>query len=191
MRKSHLIMQYTAFLLFSFLLLPMGRRDDVHSSENNSTAKVPNEQTNLSQKMVFVLPLSEGKVTARFGPMKHPFTKKIVHHRGIDIATKKGTDVYAAADGSVLSVISEYEINKGSGKKIVLQHSDVYQTQYTHLDTIYVKEGQQVKAGERIAGVGSTGLSTGPHLHFEIWENGEAQDPEKYLDFKALKRASK
>ena len=186
MRTYHFILGYAALIILGFILLPMGG-SDAQSPKKERNTQVQTVPPNQQKSIEFVLPLQVGRVTARFGPMKNPFTAKVVHHRGIDIAAETGTEVYAAAGGMVLSAISDDKNNKGPGKKIVLQHTDVYQTQYTHLDTIYVEKGQQVEAGDLIAGVGTTGLSTGPHLHFEIRVNGEAQDPEKYIDFKKLK----
>ncbi|MBN1350961.1 peptidoglycan DD-metalloendopeptidase family protein [candidate division KSB1 bacterium] len=138
-----------------------------------------------------VLPLHHGVVTAKFGSMKHPFTGKIVSHTGIDIAAPKDTDVFAAEKGIVKLADSNYTPNQGPGKQIIVQHSDAIQTRYTHLDTIYVKQDQAVEAGQLIGAVGSTGLSTGPHLHFEVRINNEAQNPQKYLDFKGLKKVKR
>jgi len=74
---------------------------------------------------------------------------------------------------------------------ISLQHDEALQTRYTHLDTIYVQPGESVKSGQRIAGVGTTGLSTGPHLHFEVRVTDIPQDPKKYVDFSGLKALAK
>lgn len=126
-----------------------------------------------------------------FENMKNPFTKKIVHHNGIDIAAPNGTEVYAAAKGKVKSAVVDYEKNKGPGKHIVIQHTARFETFYSHLDDVLVKEGQEIKAGEIIGKVGTTGMSTGNHLHFEIRQNGEVQDPKNYIDFKELVRVNK
>jgi murein DD-endopeptidase MepM/ murein hydrolase activator NlpD len=77
--------------------------------------------------------------------------------------------------------VSEYTINKGAGRYVTLQHENGYASRYTHLHSIAVKQGDIVKAGEVIAKVGTTGLSTGPHLHFEWWQNGKPIDPAPYL----------
>jgi murein DD-endopeptidase MepM/ murein hydrolase activator NlpD len=131
----------------------------------------------------FALPLKTGKISARFGNMKDPYNKKIVHHNGIDIAAPIGAEIFAAADGIVEIAAEE----AGPGKHILLQHEDDYQTFYSHCDSILVQKGQHVKSGEIIAHVGTTGRSTGPHLHFEIRKNSEPKNPQEYLDFNLLK----
>lgn len=143
------------------------------------------------KNLSFVLPLKYGRVTAGFGNMKNPFTKKIVHHNGIDIGAYKGTEVYTAADGKVVAAVADAEKKKGPGKHILIQHTEGCETFYSHLDEVLVKEGQEVKAGEVIGKVGKTGMSTGTHLHFEIRYDGEAQDPKNYLDFGILKKINK
>ena len=130
------------------------------------------------------MPLKKGRVSARYGNMKNPYTQKIMHHNGIDIAAPKGTEIYAAADGKV-EIASD---KKGPGKHILLQHDNGYQTFYSHCDSLLVQQGQQVKSGEVIAYVGETGKATGPHLHFEIRKDEKPQNPEEYLDFKNLKK---
>ena len=134
----------------------------------------------------FVLPIKYGRVTSGFGNMKNPFTKKIVHHNGIDIAAPKGTEVSAAADGKVVATVKDAEKKKGPGKHILIQHAEGCETFYSHLDEVLVKEGQDVKTGDVIGKVGETGMSTGTHLHFEIRHKGEAQDSKNYIDFKKL-----
>jgi beta-lactamase regulating signal transducer with metallopeptidase domain len=131
----------------------------------------------------FILPLKTGKISARFGDMKDPYNKKIVHHNGIDIAAPIGTEIVAAADG----IVEIAAVEKGTGKHILLQHENGYQTFYSHCDSLLVQKGQQVKSGEVIAHVGTTGRSTGPHLHFEIRKDGEPKNPQDYLDFNMLK----
>jgi murein DD-endopeptidase MepM/ murein hydrolase activator NlpD/beta-lactamase regulating signal transducer with metallopeptidase domain len=138
------------------------------------------------KNLSFVLPIKFGRVTSGFGNMKHPFTKKIVHHNGIDIAAYKGTEIYAAADGKIAVAVTDEEKKKGPGKHILVQHAEDCETFYSHLDEVLVKEGQDIKAGEVIGKVGETGMSTGTHLHFEIRYKNEAQDPKNYLDFKKL-----
>ncbi len=148
-------------------------------------------KTIVFKNLSFVLPIKYGRVTASFGKMKNPFTKKIVHHNGIDIAAPKGTEIYAAADGKIIAAVKDEEKKKGPGKHILIQHAEGCETFYSHLDEVLVKEGQDVKVGEVIGKVGKTGMSTGTHLHFEIRYNSEAQDPKNYLDFGKLKKINK
>jgi murein DD-endopeptidase MepM/ murein hydrolase activator NlpD/beta-lactamase regulating signal transducer with metallopeptidase domain len=135
----------------------------------------------------FVAPLYEGYISAPFGPMIHPYTKKEIQHEGIDIAVKIGTEVYAVADGIVLSIP---EGDAGYGKNLIIQHADGYTSRYCKLNEILVQEGQRVKAGEKIALSGNTGVSTGPHLHFELQHYDSHQNPEDLIDFSFLPRAN-
>lgn len=106
----------------------------------------------------------------------NPITKKKVVHSGVDLAAKKGTDVVATADGTI-----SFAAEKGNhGNLIILNHGD-YESFYSHLNDFNVSEGDVVKKGQVIAHVGSTGMSTGPHLHYEVRYKGERVDPEKYF----------
>jgi murein DD-endopeptidase MepM/ murein hydrolase activator NlpD len=138
----------------------------------------------IGDEVVFQKPLKEGFVTSSYGMRIHPINKKKVLHRGIDIAAPKGTEVYAASPG----IVSWTKNSKKAGKNILIQHADEYHTFYSQLDKILVEKGQIVNTGDVIGLVGSSGLSTAPHLHFEIRENGEAKDPGKFIDFSDFKR---
>ena len=117
-------------------------------------------------------------ISTGFGWRMHPIFHIMLMHEGIDINTKRGTDVFASADGIVVKVeYSKYNY----GNHIVIQHSFGYKTLYAHLNTIAkLKEGDVVKRGQLIGTVGSTGLSTGPHLHFEVSHNNIKQNPLNY-----------
>ncbi|MEM8901579.1 MAG: M23 family metallopeptidase, partial [Bacteroidota bacterium] len=92
----------------------------------------------------------------------------------------KGTDVRDTADGVVIEVSYKKE-GEGYGRKIIIQHNDTYSTLYSQLSGFNVKEGNTVKQGEVIGYVGSSGKSTGPHLHYEVWKEGEKVNPEDYF----------
>ena len=118
-----------------------------------------------------------GKITSGFGWRIHPIYKVRHFHNGIDIDIPEGTIVHAAAPGKVYFVGTE----EGYGNVVILQHSDGYYTLYGHLSKPLVYTGQFVEAGQAIAESGNTGVSSGPHLHFEI-RNGEFPvDPARYL----------
>lgn len=114
----------------------------------------------------------KGRITSSFGWRKSPFSMKRQFHQGIDIGAKAGTTVVAAADG----VVREARYRAGWGNRIVIDHGE-YMTCYAHLRKMHVKAGATVKKGERIGEVGSTGYSTGPHLHFEIHKSGNPVNP--------------
>ena len=100
------------------------------------------------------------------------------YHFGIDVANRTGAPIYAADDGYVALAGQD---TWGYGLQVILDHGNGYKTRYAHLSKILVTGGQIVKRGEKIALMGSTGRSTGPHLHFEIIKNGVRVDPTLYL----------
>jgi murein DD-endopeptidase MepM/ murein hydrolase activator NlpD len=111
--------------------------------------------------------LTEITGDSAFGARIHPITKTMLIHEGIDISQPMGTPIYAAADGKVI-VSKMQNDKKGYGNYIVIRHNDEFDTLYAHLSTRTVKAGDLVKAGALIGYVGSTGDSTGPHLHFGV-----------------------
>ena len=124
----------------------------------------------------FTLPV-KGTVTSRYGTREETEVVS-ANHAGIDIGANTGTAIYAAMDGTVTVASSEGEY----GKHIDIEDGDVL-TRYAHCSKLLVKEGEKVKQGDKIAEVGSTGNSTGPHLHFEIRRENRTINPEKILKF--------
>ncbi len=123
------------------------------------------------------VPKSAFKITSPFGNRPDPYdNSKTEFHQGLDIGAPLGTQVFAVDDGTVLS--SGY--NDGFGLEIVIDHGS-YKSQYAHLDRSFVKRGDKVEAGNVIGAVGSSGRSTGAHLHFGVNVNGTWSDPEPYL----------
>lgn len=120
---------------------------------------------------------SSGEVVSGFGPRLHPIFGVWRNHNGIDLDGDTGDPVRAALVGEV--IIAGWR--NGFGNTVVLNHFDGYTTLYAHLSKISVSVGEEVDHGERIGSVGSTGWSTGPHLHFEIRVNGKAVDPMPYM----------
>ena len=125
----------------------------------------------------FIFPVaSYTYISSRFGERIHPITGELKNHNGMDIASNMGTTVYAADGGKV--VLAEWY--GGYGNCIMIDHGNGYKTLYGHLSVIGVKSGQSVSQGAVIGQVGSTGNSTGPHLHFEVYLNGNRIDPEQF-----------
>lgn len=122
-----------------------------------------------------------GRVTAYFGPAINPFTKKWYLHKGIDLAWSRGTPLVSTASGKIVE--KSYEPN-GYGNVLLIRHKYGFFTKYAHMDKIYVKEGETVTQGQVIGTVGNTGLSTGPHLHYEVRIGSQVVDPERYLNIK-------
>ncbi|HRO73166.1 MAG TPA: M23 family metallopeptidase, partial [Saprospiraceae bacterium] len=119
----------------------------------------------------------EVKFLSGFGMRMHPIHKLRRFHKGIDFTAPKGTDIQATGNGKIV------EVNKagsGYGKNVLIDHGYGYKTLYAHMSSISVKEGQVVKKGQKIGLVGSTGASTGSHLHYEVWYNGNPINPIDY-----------
>ncbi|MBN2050950.1 MAG: peptidoglycan DD-metalloendopeptidase family protein [Spirochaetales bacterium] len=120
----------------------------------------------------------DGRITQYFGPADHPFTHNWYLHMGMDIAYGYGKPILAAANGKVIE--RKYD-SLGFGNYIVIRHKYGFQTKYGHLQDVYVYEGDEVTQGQKIGTMGSTGLSTGPHLHFEVRIGSQVVDPERFL----------
>ena len=130
----------------------------------------------IKENYSFILPVT-GTVTSRYGAREETEVVS-ANHGGIDIGANTGTPIYAAMDGTVTVSSEEGEY----GKHIDIENGEVL-TRYAHCSKLLVKEGQKVKQGDKIAEVGSTGNSTGPHLHFEIRRENRTVNPEKIIEF--------
>ncbi|HHW60902.1 MAG TPA: peptidoglycan DD-metalloendopeptidase family protein [Syntrophomonadaceae bacterium] len=120
---------------------------------------------------------AEGDISSDYGLRKSPFSSGTSFHDGIDIANNAGTEVLAAADG----IVTFAGYMPVYGRTIIIDHGYGLQTKYGHNSNLLVAVGDKVKKGEQIAEMGNTGRSTGPHLHFSIYKNGQHQDPKLYL----------
>jgi len=120
---------------------------------------------------------SSSRITSYFGDREQPVAGASTNHKGIDIGASTGSAIVAAADGEV--IISTY--SPSAGNYVMISHGGSVFTVYMHCSQVYVSQGQKVKQGEKIAAVGSTGYSTGPHLHFGIRANGSYINPIAYV----------
>lgn len=118
-----------------------------------------------------------GNISSPYGMREHPNAGYIDFHSGIDISTDSGTPVKATADG----IVTFAGWNGGSGNLVAIEHGHGFSTFYAHNRSINVRVGQKVKRGDVISYAGSTGNSTGPHVHYEIWKNGRAVNPYEYI----------
>jgi len=132
------------------------------------------------QEEVFVAgrPVKKGWMSSRYGRRTDPFNGKIAWHAGVDFAGKMGSDIIAVASG----VVVEASHTGGYGGKIVINHGSGFRTLYAHSKENLVKVGDIVKKGQVIALMGSTGRSTGAHVHFEVFKNGRTVDPATYIN---------
>ena len=118
-----------------------------------------------------------GTVGSSFGPRLHPISRVWKNHDGVDMAAPSGTPIGAFASGTVTFA----GVRGGYGNVVIVDHGNGLTSRYAHASSLDVAVGQHVSAGELVARVGSTGRSTGPHLHFELRRGGRAIDPSPYL----------
>jgi murein DD-endopeptidase MepM/ murein hydrolase activator NlpD len=124
------------------------------------------------------LPIAgDAQVSSRYGVRLDPFTRLTARHAGLDLVAPTGTPILAAASGTVVRALHHPQY----GRMVEIDHGNGYQTRYAHAQALLVKTGERVRRGAPIATVGSTGRSTGPHLHFELRHRGALRDPERYL----------
>lgn len=121
-----------------------------------------------------VMPVQGARITSRFGYRTHPITGKKGFHTGLDLAISEGTPISAVYFGKVTKTGED----DSWGKYVLIEHSEGFETFYCHLSEIYADKGAVIRQGETVGLVGSTGMSTGPHLHFEVRINGIRVDPE-------------
>jgi murein DD-endopeptidase MepM/ murein hydrolase activator NlpD len=119
----------------------------------------------------------DGFISSQFGMREHPIYKRPIFHAGTDFSAPVGTKVIATADGTV--AFSGFD--KGYGKKVVIEHGNGYQTIYAHLSKAVIRQGQHIRRGDIIAFSGNSGLSTGPHLHYEIRKDNAVVNPTAFF----------
>ncbi|MEH6447641.1 MAG: M23 family metallopeptidase [Oleispira sp.] len=122
-------------------------------------------------------PIKRGWMSSRYGKRTDPFNGRLAWHAGVDFAGKQGSDVVAVASGVVTWASNRY----GYGRLVEINHGNGYKTRYAHGAEIKVSLGDVVRKGDVIAAMGSSGRSTGPHVHFEVYKNGRTVDPAAYL----------
>ncbi|MDC7234849.1 MAG: M23 family metallopeptidase [Spirochaetales bacterium] len=153
---------------------------DQSVSSLDEIGQILNSQKSLLSDIPTMWPLKgvQGYVTAIFGPSIHPFSGQWYLHKGIDIAYGYGVPIIATANGKVL----EQDYDEGYGNYVVIRHKYGFYTKYGHMQRTYVRPGQDISQGEVIGTMGNTGLSTGPHLHYEVRIGSQVVDPVKYIN---------
>jgi len=150
---------------------------NTNSTNEDVVMKVP--LAAVPTKLAFTNPISNHSfiVTSGYGRREHPFWGGIIFHNGIDLSVPNNSLIVAAADGVVLE--AEYSISYGN--YVLILHRNNYKTLYAHLNTLSVARGQKVEQGQKIGLSGNTGLSTGPHLHYEVRHDNKCIDPARFL----------
>ena len=159
----------------------VSRQMYVQSKSYDEVFEMAKNKTAMLASIPSIVPISKTKsrVMSGFGFRIHPVYKTLRMHTGIDFAAPKGTPVYASGDGVVRGL--DHRDFGGYGIVCVIDHGYTYQSLYAHLSKLNVKPGQKVKRGEIIGFVGTTGLSVGPHLHYEVLKNGKPINPVKFF----------
>lgn len=150
----------------------------VDNQEVQRIQNIQNENINNKNFGKILWPVKSGKITSKFGNRNHPVLKSVKFHRGVDIAVSLGTPVYAGIRGIVT-----FAGKRGNyGNLVEIKGSDGIKVRYAHLSKIDVVEGQRVSDGEKVAETGNTGMSTGPHLHYEIIVDESPVNPLNFHD---------
>ena len=177
--KFSLLLLVVAIAVISIVSISLAS-DELEKTPESDTLGATNdifyeiiEEAEKEQQIKFVLPVKDGKITAKYGKRVHPITGEERFHSGVDIAIEEGEDVYAIAPGEVIYAGFDTE----HGNSVEVKHADGSVSKYNHGLEILVEEGTKVEAGEKIMLVGKTGMATGAHLHLEVKDkNGEYVD---------------
>ncbi len=138
---------------------------------------VPQHHEKRVNPSIFAWPVTPLTVSSPYGTRLHPIHGEVRFHAGVDLEVPLEHPVLAAFDG----VVTFSGWNGGHGRQVELQHDRRWLTRYSHLSKLLVEPGTQVRKGDLIALAGQSGLATGPHVHFELWRDGDALDPEHFL----------
>ena len=155
----------------------LGRSDPQFRSLHQDWGKITGNPTKIEIAVPSIDPVENLRTTSGFGPRRAPMRGASRNHKGIDFAGPIGTPIYATADG----LIGRAKWVRGYGKFIEIEHGNELQTRYAHLSAMNVRYGQRVKKGDVIGYMGSTGNSTGSHLHYEVRIAGRAVNPLAFL----------
>ena len=130
-----------------------------------------------AERLPFDRPVGAARTTSGFGVRFDPFNGRPALHQGQDFAAPRNTPILATAPG----IISFAGVRGGYGRTVEIDHGGGFKTRFAHLNSIAVQPGQRVAVGNRIGGMGTTGRSTGVHLHYEVWMNGRPQNPARFM----------
>lgn len=154
------------------------RKNIIDNQEVQRIQNIQNENINNKNFGKILWPVKSGRITSKFGNRNHPVLKSVKFHRGVDIAVSLGTPVYAGIKGIVT-----FAGKRGNyGNLVEIEGSDGIKVRYAHLSKIDVVAGQRVSDGEKVAETGNTGMSTGPHLHYEIIVDDSPVNPLNFHD---------
>lgn len=157
----------------------LARQLVIQSVSFDSIFKLAKKKEDMLASIPAIQPVSNkdlSRMASGYGMRIHPVYKTERMHAGMDFSAEKGTEIYATGNGTVVEV----KRGSGFGKHVVIEHGYGYKTVYAHMSDYNVRKGQKVKRGEVIGYIGSTGISTAPHLHYEVHKNGRPVNPANY-----------
>jgi murein DD-endopeptidase MepM/ murein hydrolase activator NlpD len=155
----------------------LGRRFDTQQTQLGVLQSLLTDREVTANLIPSGMPVKNGFITSRYGERIDPFTGHESFHPGLDIGVPAGSAVHAVAAG----VVTYAGVREGYGKVVEIDHGDGYMTRYAHNSRLLAHVGEHVHAGEVISDAGSTGRSTGPHVHFEVWHDGKLVNPIAYV----------
>ena len=155
----------------------LGRRFDAQQTQLGVLQSLLTDREVAANLIPSGMPVKDGYITSSFGERIDPFTGRRSFHPGLDIGAYRGEQVHAVASG----VVTYAGIRDGYGKVVEIDHGDGYMTRYAHNSSLLARVGEHVHTGEVISDAGSTGRSTGPHVHFEVWHDGKLVNPLAYV----------
>lgn len=155
----------------------LGQRFDAQQTQLGVLQSLLTDRQVTADSIPTGMPVKNGYITSPFGERIDPFTGRESFHPGLDIGVPWGARVQAVADG----VVTYAGVRDGYGKVVEIDHGDGYMTRYAHNSKLLAHVGEHVHAGEVISDAGSTGRSTGPHVHFEVWHDGKLVNPLAYV----------
>jgi murein DD-endopeptidase MepM/ murein hydrolase activator NlpD len=178
--------QYQGFQNSELITTTMQRIDQltrqlyVQSKSYDEVFEMAKNKADMLAAIPAIVPVARGaeRLVSGFGFRIHPIYKTRRMHTGVDFLAPTGTPIYATGNGVVIEADRS---NHGYGRMVVIDHGYGYQTLYAHLSQIRVREGQEIKRGEIVGTVGNTGISTAPHLHYEVVRNGRKVNPVNYF----------
>lgn len=155
----------------------LGRRFDAQQTQLGVLQSLLTDRQVAADSIPSGMPVKDGYITSPFGERIDPFTGRESFHPGLDIGVPWGSRVHAVADG----VVTYAGVRNGYGEVVEIDHGDGYMTRYAHNSKLLAHLGEHVHTGEVISDAGSTGRSTGPHVHFEVWHDGKLVNPLAYV----------
>lgn len=155
----------------------LGQRFDAQQTQLGVLQSLLTDRAVTANLIPTGMPVQDGYITSPFGDRIDPFTGRMSFHPGVDIGASRGEPVHAVAAG----VVTYAGVRDGYGKVVEIDHGDGYMTRYAHNSKLLAHLGEHVHVGEIISDAGSTGRSTGPHVHFEVWHDGKLVNPIAYV----------